>query len=85
MGNILKNNVVCINLCSSCRRALKGEWSFCPFCKTSVEVLSCFFCKREIKNSWSYCPYCTNEVREIDKQDYKVNKGNDWLRSILED
>lgn len=83
MGNNHNNKVSYINSCSSCGKTLKDEWGFCPFCKTPVEVFNCHNCRREIRTSWKFCPYCTREVKEIHKHVHKVDKGNEWLRSIL--
>lgn len=76
-------NVIFIYKCKQCGKTLKGDWNFCPYCKTSVEVLNCYFCSREVRSIWSYCPYCKKELKTDLKNRQSIDKCNEWLRDIL--
>ena len=47
--------------CRKCGKALQSDWSFCPYCQTSRQMV-CAKCGNEIKANWNYCPFCNTKI-----------------------
>jgi RNA polymerase subunit RPABC4/transcription elongation factor Spt4 len=43
--------------CPQCRKAISGEFAYCPECGQSVAP-SCPSCRRAVEPGWSHCPSC---------------------------
>lgn len=43
--------------CTGCGRPLRMEFTFCPFCNTSLKRL-CHHCGKALEEGWVNCPYC---------------------------
>ncbi|MBD3272366.1 MAG: hypothetical protein GF384_07520 [Elusimicrobia bacterium] len=49
--------------CYSCKKPIKKDFKFCPFCRTQLKNL-CPSCKSEVENIWLACPFCSQQLRE---------------------
>ena len=44
-------------LCPSCRRAVRDDFVYCPYCHVELRR-ACSLCRRVIDLRWEICPYC---------------------------
>ena len=68
-------------ICIFCGDTLKGDWKYCPHCKSSQDKVKCFQCKKEISIQWKYCPHCTEKLNKSEPDIF--NDANNWIKSIL--
>lgn len=43
--------------CPGCGRPLDMQFTFCPFCKTTLKRV-CRSCGKPLEDAWANCPYC---------------------------
>ncbi len=49
------------NLCKNCRKEIKIEANFCPFCGERISK-SCSQCLKEVPDFAIFCPYCGKKI-----------------------
>ncbi len=49
------------NLCKSCKKEIKIEANFCPFCGEKISRV-CLQCKKEVPEFALFCPFCGKKV-----------------------
>lgn len=48
--------------CPHCKKGLKEDFDFCPYCGKSIN-LACSNCKKELEEDFEFCPYCGETVK----------------------
>ncbi len=49
------------SVCTSCKRNVKEDYRFCPFCNFALKR-NCSRCAKAVDTRWNYCPSCSEEI-----------------------
>lgn len=49
------------NSCTNCKRSIKDDYLFCPFCNFALKR-NCARCSNPVDMRWNYCPSCSEEI-----------------------
>lgn len=49
------------NTCTNCKRSVKDDYLFCPFCNFALKR-NCARCSNPVDIRWNYCPSCSEEI-----------------------